>query len=861
MTKKFTKSVFILLLLFLNSEKSLAQIITLFNEDFSTSSFATNAWSFPNGQGNWIIGSSNTPAGAVAPNAFFNWAVSTSNYSTALLSNTINATSITGPVTLDYLLLFNPYSTATLEQFKVEYKDVASSTWTMLANYTNSITSMSTWTVSNMSLPGVSGQNFQIKFTAYGVSSFNITRWSLDNIVVKGTSCLSSLPSLTIAATSTVCAGKSATLTASGGGTSYTWSPAGGNASVAIVSPTVNTTYALISSMPGCTVGAVSAITTVTVLTNTVSITATASSSLVCAGSSVTLSASGASSYSWSNGATTSSVSVSPSVTSTYSVSNTNSLGCAAIKTLVVNVNPNPIVTAFSTSSMTCVGAANNLIASGASTYSWSNGGSSAIITVSPQVTTVYSVTGTDAQGCSSTTTINAVVGPPVTIATTNTAVCLGGTAVLTASGAVTYTWSNASTATTLSASPLSTTVYSVSGTNSIGCVSSGSITVSISPNPTVSVVSSTNAICVGATATLMASGAATYTWSNGLNGATTTVSPLVNTIYTVVGTSAAGCNGANNTSSISLTVKANPTVTAISSSSLLCSGLTLTLSASGANTYSWNFGAGGSTATVTAAGNGAYSVVGTNTQLCSSTATLNVGILPSPSITIASSATNICFGGTVSLLANGAQTYTWNTGSTVNVIYVAPISNTSYTVSGTGANACTDTKTVDIVVNAYPLLILTSSSSLICAGEPVSLTANGALTYSWSNAMSGSVITVSPALTTTYTVVGSNNGCNTTFTIVQNVDECTGIKKHVEQGPFYTAYPNPGKGVVTIQMNQFERPLTMEVYSATGQLVFFDQLTKINYELDLRDQPNGFYYLKMSDNLNQKVIKWIKQD
>src|SRR5690606_34807194 len=123
--------------------------------------------------------------------------------------------------------------------------------------------------VSNFILAGVSGQNFQVRFVARGANTYNIAGWGLDNIVVTVVNCPSSLPSITLSPSSTsVCAGTTVSITATGGGPSYTWSPVSSNATLITVNPSTTTAYALISSFPGCTNSPVTAVTSITVFPN-----------------------------------------------------------------------------------------------------------------------------------------------------------------------------------------------------------------------------------------------------------------------------------------------------------------------------------------------------------------------------------------------------------------------------------------------------------------------------------------------------------------------------------------------------------------------------------------------------------------
>ena len=160
-------------------------LVALFSENWSSSSFATNLWTFDPSQSNWTVGTSYTPLGGTAPNAFFNWTPSITNYSFSLVSKVLDGTASV-EVKLNYLLHLDNFSTATLEQFKVEYKKTSDLTWTLLENFTNTLGGIQDWARVDQVLVGMAGSNFQIRFTAYGGNSFNINGWGLDNIVVNG---------------------------------------------------------------------------------------------------------------------------------------------------------------------------------------------------------------------------------------------------------------------------------------------------------------------------------------------------------------------------------------------------------------------------------------------------------------------------------------------------------------------------------------------------------------------------------------------------------------------------------------------------------------------------------------------------
>ena len=228
MIKKF----YLLFLLVFSLIKLDAQV-SIFSEDWSSSSFNTNGWTFSPSQSNWQIGSLSTPiVGATAPWASYNWTPTVTNYSYVMTSPVINATNYnSGPVRLSYLLFLDFFNTTTIEQFAVEYKATSSSTWTTSKLVNNAGGANLNLNVQNDTLFAMAGQNFQIRFRVFGLNSFNIDGWSLDNISVTAfpsPPCSGTPTAGTIVASSlTPCFGSTTSFSLTGAsqssGLSYTW--------------------------------------------------------------------------------------------------------------------------------------------------------------------------------------------------------------------------------------------------------------------------------------------------------------------------------------------------------------------------------------------------------------------------------------------------------------------------------------------------------------------------------------------------------------------------------------------------------------------------------------------------------------
>ncbi len=586
------------------------------------------------------------------------------------------------------------------------------------------------------------------------------------------------------ASASTVCAGTPTTLTGAGAAT-YNWQPGNLTGTSVAVTPLTTTTYTVTgTSATGCITTA-----TKTIIVNPVPPTGTtASATVICAGLSVTLTGTGANTYTWMPGSLSgTSVIVSPASTTTYTVTGTfTATGCTKTATRTITVNPLPAVSTTASATTICAGASTTITAANANTYVWQPGGSTTNpLVVAPASTTTYTVTGTNtATGCTNTSTRTITVNPLPAVSTTASAttICAGASTTITAANANTYVWQpGGSTTNPLVVAPASTTTYTVTGTNTTtGCTNTSTRLITVNPLPAVSTSASATTLCAGASTTITAANANTYVWQPG--GSTTNplvVAPASTTTYTVTGTNTA--TGCTNTSTRLITVNALPAVSTSASATTLCAGASTTITAANANTYVWQPGGSTSNPLVVApASTTTYTVTGTNTATgCTNTSTRLITVNALPAVSTSASATTLCAGASTTITAANANTYVWQPGgSTANPLTVTPASTTTYTVTGTNtATGCTKTATRLITVNPLPSVGTTVTASTVCSGVSTTITGTGANTYTWNpGALSGSSITVTPPATTTYTVTGTNTatGCTNFSTRLITVTNCT---------------------------------------------------------------------------------------
>ncbi|CAN5404279.1 hypothetical protein BH09BAC1_BH09BAC1_09260 [soil metagenome] len=474
----------------------------------------------------------------------------------------------------------------------------------------------------------------------------------------------------------------------------------------------------------------------------------------ICRGGSTTLTAGNGVAWAWSNSDVTASTVVSPTNTATYSLTITDANGCQGRPGQVtVTVNSLPLVTLGNDITI-CSGDTTTLNASGATTYVWSN----TLTTSSIDVTAagIYSVIGTDANGCVNYDTVAVSVNAlPIVLARAPVAICAGDTATLTVGGASTYIWSNAVTGSNIKVTAGGN--YIVTGTDTNGCKGIDTTTVTINALPNVSVGADIE-ICNGDTAHVSATGAITYLWSNSATGAN--IETTIPGRYEVTGTDANGCKASD---TLNILVNLLPAVVASNDISI-CIGDTAHLDVAGAITYAWSNGSVGASINVTTMGN--YIVTGTDVNGCKGQDSTLVTVNSLPNVDGGGDA-SICTGDTASLMATGASIYVWSNGDNGAAIDVATAG--IYSVTGTDANGCANADTLTVAINTLPI-VSASADATICAGDTAVLSAFGADFYTWSSGDSGDNIEV--LSNGNYMVTGTDiNGCRDTASVSVTVN------------------------------------------------------------------------------------------
>ncbi len=516
---------------------------------------------------------------------------------------------------------------------------------------------------------------------------------------------------------------------------------------------------------------------------------------LTCSLTSISLTATGGSAYSWSDGTNVvgTSATLIVSEPATYTVTVTSANGCADTESIVItrdNSAPVAGINTPATTMLTCSVTSIRLTASGDGTYSWSDGtdvvGTDATLVVTAPGT--YTVTVTGANGCTDTESIiitQDIEKPAVAITNnSNTTVltCSQQSISVTATGGVSYAWDNGlgnNAAATITAPG----TYTVTATGANGCTNTAGIVITQDiEKPAVAITNNSNTTvltCSQQSISVTATGGVSYAWDNGLgnNAAATITAPGT---YTVTAT---GANGCTNTAGIVITQDIEKPAVAITNNSnttvLTCSQQSISVTATGGVSYAWDNGLGNNAAaTITAPGT--YTVTATGANGCTNTAGITITqntVVPQVAITNNSNTTVLtCSQQSISVTATGGVSYAWDNGLGNNAAATITAPGT-YTVTATGANGCTNTAGITITQNTVvPQVAITNNSNttvLTCSQQSISVTATGGVSYAWDNGLgNNAAATITAPGTYTVTATGANGCTNTAgITITQNAD------------------------------------------------------------------------------------------
>ena len=530
-----------------------------------------------------------------------------------------------------------------------------------------------------------------------------------------------------------------------------------------------------------------------------------------------------------------------------------------------------------------CLGASVTLSgsATGASSYLWKDLkgttiGTTTSVIVSPSDTTTYIVSITNALGCTDEDTVIVKVSPlagPSINASPSNSVCEGATITLSSSTFSHYSWSNGDTTQTTQVKTAGTYTLITSGSINT-CKSQSTVSVTFNALPKINAGKDTS-VCGTNPLVLCASGATTYSWTDGpLNTisdstlACPTVSlPNGSIDYIVRGTNGNGCANYDTVKVIRNNIPPIPSVTG---GSFLNANSTVPVINYQWYEYNCNYN-------VSSAINGAIQQKYTPTI----SGCFIVSIRDAKGCTAYSpeycqvksntqNDTSICWGTSITLKASGAITYKWknaqgNTIGSDSSITVTPNNTTRYFISTTSSLGCDQIDTINVLVRNLPPIPTITVGNVLTANSTLS-----GITYQWYsyNCNTNTSTLIVGATQSTYTPTANgcygvsitdNNGCSSSSSSVSYI-----IGIHEENMPVgYEIFPNPADNNFTLSINSgLAEKCNLKIYDITGRAVIVEQFTigqgtnQTKKIIDISQLQSGIYYVELVGSNGSAIVK-----
>lgn len=530
-------------------------------------------------------------------------------------------------------------------------------------------------------------------------------------------------------------------------------------------------------------------------------------------------------------------------------MSYTSGSGCSNETSVYIETMESPIIAIVDTLRI-CEGETTSLFVEGEGNYLWSTGGTTQSIEVTPTNDSVYTVTVTLDNDCSTTATTNVVID------TINSAfagydqfVCVGSTTNLLASGGDVFTWvygiDTIATTQNVEITPGNSGSYIVH-VESGSCSDSDTVYVNLRELPSAELGDAEQSTCEGTAIILSPESLGfeyIYEWSTGetssqiLVSENSTVSLTVTDIY--------GCIGVPDEVIVSIIETPELKITGNIN---LCQGESTVLTVTGANNYLWNTGSTESTITVSPTVTTTYSVLG-YTQGCFAETDIEVNYIDSPLPTIELNGDiDICGSGTLDAGAGYAE-YLWSTGETTHEILVDNSGLYSVTVTNDGGCFVSDSTTITIL--EVPFVNLGEDITMQYDGVIV-LSASGDYDFLWStDETSNSIVIHGSDLGYGYhniwVIATAENGCSASDTnrvYVKFPVNASNLEKDILK-----MYPNPSNGMVYIEINDNEIYNEVQFINFIGQIVASKKLENPKEEINLQHIEKGIYIVKFIGN------------
>lgn len=449
--------------------------------------------------------------------------------------------------------------------------------------------------------------------------------------------------------------------------------------------------------------------------------------------------------YIWQDGQSTAQITVSPRETSTYTLILEDANGCrdTAKYTLQVFATPNLRIDP-GLDIVLCSGIPLTVKVSGADEYIWRGpvGFQSTDSTVYMSIPNQgrYDITGINFRGACSANISFVITTPPLPLAIIEgpSSICRGDSLVLSSFDGGIIEWSTGDKTREIRLKPTQTETYRLILTGQNQCRDTAYLTVKLNERPEVN-AGADRQICAGDSLVLQGSGALNYTWNAGvLNGKA--FFPKETQTFTMVGTNAEGCK---DTAQVQVQVNPGPKLE-LPPSIEVCAGETVQLEPKvtggvGSYTFTWSNGLSSNKIQIRPQNSSSLGLQIADGQGCKTTGNVSILVNAQPDLSI-TGPKQLCVGEKATLkksiaLGRAPYRYSWQDGQSTEQIEVTPPQTSTYSLIVQDANACRDTASYTLEVQAHPELTLLPEYK-IKLGQSLKLVAGtqaGNYQYQWS--------------------------------------------------------------------------------------------------------------------------------
>ncbi|MCF8331870.1 MAG: lamin tail domain-containing protein, partial [Bacteroidales bacterium] len=284
---------------------------------------------------------------------------------------------------------------------------------------------------------------------------------------------------------------------------------------------------------------------------------------------------------------------------------------------------------------------------------------------------------------------------------------------------------------------------------------------------------------------------------------------------------------------------------------------------------FMWNTGATTPSITVSPASTQTYTVTLTDASGCTNTDEVTVTVNPTPMVDLGADTMFVCAADSAVLTPGNFAAYSWSTGETTSSIVVDSagigMGSETYSVSVTDQNGCMGMDSIVVMFVDYPSVTIAGPDTMLYyTGSAILDAGAGYATYNWSNGATTQDIyidisDVNMGMNTFSVTVTNDYGCAATDTKDVFAQNDLGLED-ASDGMDISVYPNPNDGVFTLEINGPNQDFNLEIMNVNGQLIQSEYINadEFSKEYDLSNLAKGVYYIRlMNDDMNktQKLI------